>query len=397
MITSLYSALSGLRANGYSVNAAASNIANIQTPGYKSKSVTYSEAPLVSQGGFLTGSGVQIAGIDTQFTNTSYMTTNNPLDLALNTDGFFIVKDTKGQSYYTRSGNFTTDKDGYLVSTQGYRVQGYINGTLSDIKLNTNAPSSQATSEVNLSMSLNANDEIIDKSFEIVNNTPRNYNSATTITVYDQQGESHEIQAYFTKTDYNQWNVNYVTNDNGTLIKAQNSQTLTFNQEGTLTDGASAQIDFAFSNDIGTQTITFNYSNNTRQLSTSSQVLSLNQDGSSTSIQSGVYIGSDGTIRSYRANGTNAEIGAIAIAQFNSPGGLNSVGSGLYTSNQLSGEAVINEPLSGSVLSGALETSNVDLANQFVNMIVSQRAFEADIKAIRTSDEMMQDLLDITV
>ncbi|MCI4626379.1 MAG: flagellar hook protein FlgE [Candidatus Magnetoovum sp. WYHC-5] len=390
MISALYTSLTGINYNSRVFQQSANNIANLNTVGYKGGS---------SQAG-------------------AFISTGNVLDLAINGNSYFVVEDANNNKVYTKNGEFTLDKDGYLVTPSGLKVQGYnadssgvISSSLTDIQIDTGLTSPNKTQNVNISINLDAETETYTEGFSIENNKAQNYNYSTSIEAYDSLGGKHSVTAYFTKVDSNKWEVNYTTEaDDGSeqLIQASSTQVLQFDENGELIAGATETISFDFANSSETpQEILFNYSagltedgntlSGTSQYASEFQLLGLNVDGNATGNMVNMQIGQDGVIKGTFTNGQTRVLGQVAVASFTNPSDLTGLGGNLYAQSQASGQALIGgaNAASGAILSGTLETSNVSLASEFVNMMVSEYGITAGVKTIQATDEVMESLLSL--
>ncbi|MBF0343144.1 MAG: flagellar hook protein FlgE [Nitrospirae bacterium] len=441
MITALWTAVSGMSANGTTLSVVGDNIANMNTTAFKSNRATFSDVLSATITGVSSqnsvGRGTQLDAITPLFTQGSMISTGNPLDMAIDGNGFFMVKDSNG-TYYTRAGNFSLDKDGYLVTTSGMKVQGYMatdasatflqgnnfSGKLSDVRVDSTANAAKATTTVNLNINLNSTATVVSAAFTLdgngdgVKNDPKNYSFSSTTTVYDSHGGSHEVTAYFAKSSANSWKVYYVSDDpakSNSLIQASSPQVLTFDTNGVLVnDGTAASsaepaIKFNFGSDVVyTQNITFDYGkslnqggtglNASSQLADSFQVLNATQDGRAPGVMKGLSIDEAGTIYGVFTNGQSRVLGKMALTRFNAPDKLTKMGQNLFRESNSSGQAITGIPKTsgmGRVLSGSLEQSNVDLAGEFVTMIAAQRAFQANSRTVTTVDDMMQEILSL--
>ncbi|MBF0559546.1 MAG: flagellar hook protein FlgE [Nitrospirae bacterium] len=445
MITSLWSAVSGMGSTSTGLDVISNNIANMNTTGYKASRANFGDvlSQFVGSSSGQVGSGTQVTGTSTLLTQGSLISTGNTYDMAIDGTGFFIVKNaSSGIKDYTRAGNFSVDKSGYLVTSAGLRVQGYMgsdvnatssntnNGILTDIKIQSTIATAKATTNVTSGVNLNSQATVCSAAFTLdgngdgVNNDPKNYSYSNTTTVYDSQGGSHEVTAYFTKVANNSWNVHYAypagnttaasTSSSPTLTMATGTaQTLTFDSNGKLlSDGSSASSNadpttyFDFGTSVGNpQGIVFDYGKSVNeggsglggssQLAEGNQMLNSSQDGYAAGAVKTVNIADDGTITATLSNGQISTLGQIVLAHFNAPDQLNNVSGNLYAESKASGSAIVNVAKSdglGRVVSGSLESSNVDLSTEFVNMITYQRAFEANSKGIQTINEMLQTL-----
>lgn len=429
MLSSLYTAVSGMSANGTSLSVTADNISNVNTVGFKRSTTSFGD--VLSQtisGSMQVGRGVLISDITPLFTQGSLETTENVLDLAIDGEGFFIVTDGSTQ-YYTRAGEFTTYKDGRIVNSDGLVLQGYvvdssgnISGTLGDLKVSSAMSSAKNTDNAEIAVNLDSAEAVPAAAFTLdgngdgTNDDPENYNSSSTVTIYDSQGGDHQVTLYFTKTADNAWEVHYVYADSanpGQLVESTSgAQALTFGTDGTLTDDNSGTaIDFDFGAAITTpQSIYFNYGtgtgeatpgdgmDGTTQYASDFSVTNVTQDGYSAGSLKSINIAEDGTITGVFTNGQTKDIGQVALARFMSNSNLIREGRNLYTASSSSGQALIGLPETsglGRLLSNTLELSNIDLAEEFVNMITAQRGFQANSKVITTTDELLQEVVNL--
>ncbi len=432
MMTSLYTGISGMNANGTALAVIGDNIANLNTNGFKGSRVTFGDilSQTVSGGtdSFQVGRGVMIKEVATQFTQGAFESTGNALDLAIDGDGFFQVRDGE-MKLYTRAGQFTLDKDGKVVNPDGYVLQafladqsGNITGTTGDLVF-SNAPSrAEPTTKANAAINLNANETTQTLAFTLdgngdgINDDPANYNSSTTISVYDSLGGGHKVTLYFSKTADNTWDVNYIydnpdTADPNKLVLA-GTQSLSFDTDGSLIDdGSGTPIDFDFGGSVLTpQSISFDFGtgtgeatpgtgfDGTTQFASVFSVSNFNQDGYGAGIFKNITFNENGLVSAIFTNGQSRVIGQLALGRFLDPGSLTKLGRNMFAETYDSGQAVIGTPNTsgiGRLLSNTLELSNVDLAQEFVKMISAQRAFQANSRIITTTDELMQELVNL--
>jgi flagellar hook protein FlgE len=402
------------------------NIANENTVGFKSSSVAFgdvlSETLNTSSGTSQVGRGVEVSSVAPVFTQGSFETTTNPLDLAINGNGFFIVNQD-GSNCYTRAGQFSLDKNGNIVDPNGDILQGYladasgnITGTTGNLTIPTSQSTANATTTAAVSVNLDATATPPANPFTLGTppTTPANYNYSNTISVYDSQGGEHAVTQYFVNTGPNAWTVEYVTPDpaNPGQLLVQGTQDLTFGNNGSLTnDNSTTPINFNFGGNVtNPQPITFTYGNGTgetpagngldgtTQFASAFSVTSVNQDGYASGSLSSVAVGTDGTITGTYTNGQTETIGQIALANFAAPTALTKLGNNLFGVTSGSGQPLVSAPSTsglGTVLSDTLELSNVDLASEFTSMIIAQRSFEANSKVITTTDELLQALVSL--
>jgi flagellar hook protein FlgE len=421
--SSLYSGVSGLAANGNAMSVIGNNIANSNTIGYKSSRTLFSDllssSVSGSGGASQIGRGAGLSVVDNLFSQGTFENTESNTDLAIEGPGFFMVKDPNGTSVnYTRAGAFRFNQEGNLVSPEGFKVQGYLLdadgntvGDISDIKVETRAFSpAQATGEITLSTNLNANAPYLGVPFDITD--PSNTsNYAASIRVFDSLGNTHLVTTYFSKLDpaTNPLEWSFTTTVDGAelnggtpgVLSEVGNGTLTFNDGGeliatnpdpvTTTAGA-----LNWGNDANpNQQITFNM--NTTQFSSESVVVSQQQDGYGTGTLVKLDIDGDGNVLGNYSNGQPRKLARIALAKFTNAGGLVKEGNNMFSSSDSSGPPVIGTVGSGvgNIFTNSLEQSNVDLAQEFVKMITTQRGFQANSRIITTTDEMLNELINL--
>ena len=382
------------------------NIANVNTAGYKSAQVTFEETLAqtlqgpagsgLSRGGsnpLQIGLGVKVASIDGVFTQGATQVTGRPTDLAISGDGFFMLE-LEGQRVYTRAGSFRWDESGNLVAPGGYLVQGWMADAQGNIATQTavdsiNLPLSQVidpveTSLIELGGNLSSDSAIGDL-------------HTTSIVVYDSLGEAHETLLTFEKTGANAWDVTAEMDGNALTLS---STSVTFDSNGALTSAGTLSLSgyappgadpIAIDVDLaGTAPLV--------QFGGSSTAESFDQDGNAIGFLSNFSIAGNGTISGQFSNGETKVLAMVATATFNNPSGLIRDGQTHFQASTNSGEPLIGEPGSGNrglVAAGALEMSNVDLAQEFTNLIIAQRGFQANSRVITASDEVLADLVNL--
>jgi flagellar hook protein FlgE len=428
---SLEIGVAGLRANSEALGVAGDNIANVNTVGFKRSRGEFQDMVGGSITGLATsaaaGAGSRLAYVDQVWSQGAIVTTDSPTDLALSGDGFFVVDGTVSGvtgRFYTRAGQFKIDEQGRLVNSDGLRLQGYMalpNGTLSpaitDLVVNAGTVPASATQNVTIAANLDANEDIIAGGF-LDTDPAGTSNFSNTVTVYDSLGNAHEVTVYYTKTASNEWSWNAMVDGGdltgGTAGVAQvcASGSLTFTTDGALDTETLGASSFDFLNATAAQNIVLDFGTSittdaadggtgldgTTQFGSRSTVTGLSQDGFAAGSVDAISISSDGTITGVFTNGQQRRLGQVVIANFASVAGLNRTGQGLWAETVDSGQALIGAAESGgrgSVVSGALEQSNVDLANEFVNLILYQRGFQANSRVVTTSDEVYQELVNI--
>ncbi len=433
MLSSLFSAISGLNANGVSLSVIGDNVANMNTVGFKRSRVSFgdvlSRAITGIGGNSQIGRGVIVTDVSPIFNQGSFETTSNALDMAIDGDGFFILKNNDA-TYYTRAGQFKVDKDGYIVNPDGFRVQGYqftstgqATGVIGDINISAVNSPPNATTEVLIAANISSESPIIAGGFDINDrNNTSNFN--TTVTVFDSLGNAHNVTVYFTKTAANTWDWNVVANASevsSTVVSADGtvaliaSGTITFDTNGALdTESAITYYNTAgdgidFVGATASQAIDFDFGTSittdggdgldaTTQFGTDSTTLFINQDGYTAGSLTTLNISEDGLITGIFTNGQTKPLAQVALAKFVAPEELVKLGRNLFAESYASGQPVIGEPANsgfGRVLSNSLELSNVDLAEEFITMISAQRGFQANSRIVTTTDDLLQELVNL--
>jgi flagellar hook protein FlgE len=396
-------ALSGINAANSDLNTTANNIANVDTVGFKESRAEFASLFAQTQQGVsqtAIGNGVATSEIAQQFSQGNINSTSNNLDLALSGNGFFVVSNN-GALAYTRNGAFQVDPNGYLVTASGERVQGYAplsnggfnTGGLSDLQLTTAQVAPQATTTANLTLNLPSNATAPTTAFNPSDATT--YNNTTSLTVYDSLGAAHTAQLYFIKgAAANTWSSQlYVDGQSvGT------PQTLTYSTAGTLTTPANGQVNFgSYTPTTGASpmNITFNFGTST-QYGDTFGVNAIAQDGYTTGSLTGINISQNGVVQANFTNGQSKSLGQVALANFENPQGLAQTGNTQWLQTFASGSAVHGVAGGsgfGTIQSGALEQSNVNITAQLVNMITAQRDFQANAQMINTANMVTQAVL----
>jgi flagellar hook protein FlgE len=416
---SLYIGISGLQAHGDAISVVGDNIANASTVGYKRDRASFSDmlgGELDSQ---RLGGGVRLAGTQTMWDQGAVTQTGNPLDLAIRGGGLFMVKGNHGgqtAQYYTRDGRFHLDAQGNVVNPQGLRLQGFAIDsagtrtlTPGDLPLGARQSPPVATANSSMSLNLDANATVPPPWDPANPNTTSNY--ATSETVYDSLGAAHHVEVYFRSQGAGAWEFHAMVDGGdlaggtkGTLTEIA-SGTLAFNSAGALQSQALAASSANFINAAPGQVIAFKFGDDiasggtglagTTQFAGASSVNGLDIDGRSSGKLTDIEISDDGKIRGVFDNGDRIELAQVALADFANEQGLNRAGDGLVIETAASGKPLVDVPgtgARGSLSSGALESSNVDLGNELVTLIAYQRAFQANAKTVTTADEMMTDV-----
>ncbi|MBF4991637.1 flagellar hook protein FlgE [Methylophilus sp. QUAN] len=396
--------LSGLNAASKALEVIGNNVSNANTVGFKQSRAEFSDvfaASLSGAGTTQIGIGTKISDVAQQFTQGNITATNNTLDVAINGAGFFRLSNN-GAVTYTRNGQFQMDKNGYIVTSDGKRLMGNsadnLNGSSPvEIQIDTSDLQPVASSKITGTLNLNSASANIDQTVTPFSSTdPTSYTNSTAITVYDNLGNSHNVQNYYVKTAANTWSV-YTTVD-GSDVTPTPTPSMVFNAGGyDSTNSSVTPISFTPTTGGATMNISFDYSKST-QYGSSFSVNKLSQDGYSSGRIASFTIGDDGIIQGRYTNGQSKDLGRVVLANFVNPNGLQSLGGNQWASTYESGDELIGAPGSstlGVLQSSAVEDSNVDLTAELVNMITAQRIYQANAQTIKTQDQVMQTLVNL--
>ena len=396
--------LSGLNAAQTNLSVTGNNIANASTNGFKRSRAEFAD---IYNSSFAStsevGSGVKVSDVAQVFSQGNVEFTDNSLDLAISGEGFFIVKDSKGAELFTRSGAYFPDREGFIVNSNGQRLQGYqtdengvvTNTTPEDLFLSSAASPARATDMTEINLNLDASEQPpLVVPFDPAD--PNSYNFSTSTTIFDSLGESHTQTSYFVLTANNQWE-SYLSVD-GNLIGAA-AQPIEFGPDGRLLTDPSTINYGAYDPVNGAEPLelSLNFSGST-QFAGESTVNSLVQNGYTTGRISGISVDDSGAVFARYTNGQSQVLGAVAMANFSNPNGLQPVGDTNWAQTHDSGDVIRGQAGRGTfgvIQSGALEASNVDLSTQLVNMIIAQRDFQANAKMISTEDQISQTIINI--
>jgi len=399
-------ALSGINAANSDLNVTSNNLANVDTTGFKESRAEFADLFAQTQEGVsrtAIGNGVQVSEIAQQFGQGNITSTANNLDLALSGSGFFITSNN-GALNYTRNGAFQVDQNGFLVTSAGERVQGYSplsnggfnTGGLADLQLTTAESAPQATTTAGISLNLPSSASPPANS-PLNPADPTTYTDTTSLTVYDSLGAAHTAQLYFSKTaTTNTWNTSLYVD--GSVVGTP--QTLAFSSTGALTSPANGQVGFGtYTPATGANPLNINFNfNQATQFGDSFGVNGVSPDGYTTGSLVGVNISSTGVVQANFTNGQSVNLGQVALANFANPQGLQQESNTEWQQTFESG-AVVHGVAGGSgfgtIQSGALESSNVDITAQLVNMITAERDFQANAQMISATNTVTQAIINI--
>ncbi|APV51392.1 flagellar hook protein FlgE [Betaproteobacteria bacterium GR16-43] len=399
--------LSGLNAASRNLDVIGNNIANASTVGFKGGETLFADVyanQVAGTAGGSAGIGVSVASVRQNFGQGNITVTTNPLDMAINGNGFYRMSQN-GTTVYSRNGQFNLDKDGYIVNAQNAKLTGYgvdaagqvVTSTPVELQVSnadlTPNPSTQAA----LTLNLDSRQPVIAGAFDPTDATT--YNHATSLTTFDSLGNAHTLTTYYVKTAANTWDV-YGSAD-GAQLGAAALGTLTFQTNGAidttattlpftasipLTNGAAAPLDV----DLDFSDVT--------QFGSVFGVNQITQDGYSSGRLTGFNVSQDGTILGRYSNGQTRAQGQIVLANFSAPTGLQPLGGNLFAETSASGQPLVGAPETGNLgvlQSGAVEDSNVDLTGELVDMITAQRVYQANAQTIKAQDAILQTLVNL--
>ncbi|EIC4355817.1 flagellar hook protein FlgE [Salmonella enterica] len=394
-------AVSGLNAAATNLDVIGNNIANTATSGFKASSASFSDIFAGS-----VGLGTRVSEVIQNFNDGTPAMTNRALDVAISQAGFFRLQDSAGNVFYSRNGQFSLDADRTIVNASGMAVTGYpaagtppaIQTGAGTVKLSipTTAIPASPTTRGTLQASLNASyNKPATATFSPTD--INSYNDKTSVTVYDSLGNNHQIDLYFVKTDPNKWAVHPIDSSTGTTSSVAN---LTFSTSGALTGTDNIPVTIGSLNGSAAGQVMNLSLRGTIQQNTGSRSTFGNpdQDGYSIGEMTSYQINDDGTIAGHYSNGKSQLLGQIVLANFSSIEGLQPQGDNVWSATAASGQEQIGLAGTGNMgtlTGGALESSNVDLSKELVNMIVAQRNYQSSAQTIKTQDQILNTLVNL--
>ncbi|MFA6238993.1 MAG: flagellar hook protein FlgE [Bacteriovorax sp.] len=414
--------VSGLNASGQGMGVIGDNIANAGTNGFKSSRAEFQDVLAVSlkgiEGGDQFGAGTKLGHIKPVMTQGDITRTESNTDLAIAGDGMFTIDSGAGRAY-TRDGSFHFDKNGQMTTMDGDKVLGFqadengkIQNKIDAIKLGNTTIAAKGTKEVVMSMNL---DSRADKMEFNIENPEKTSNFSNSMTIYDNIGTAHTVTAYYNKTDNNNWEYHIAADGKDVeggkpdQMYEMASGSLIFNDKGQLEEEKAGKNSFNFNKGAAKdQKITFNWGPSIKeggtgmdastQFGSDSAVARHTQDGASAATLTSLSFNDKGILTANYNNGEIRDIAQIAVAKFENNEGLFKIGKNLFRESKASGQAALGKPGEsgrGEVLSKSVELSNVDIANEFVNLMTAQRNFQANAKTLTTADQMLQEVLQI--
>lgn len=424
VLSSLYTGVSGLSAQGEALGVIGDNIANANTTGFKASRAEFQD--IISKnlkgilGGNQIGRGVKIGAVNPILSQGNVDATEKTTDLAISGDGYFVLRGTDGETY-TRDGSFHFDREGYLVSNDGQRVQGFqsddkgkiINKT-GDIKFPRAMIPAKGTSEIVMDLNLDSRVEA-GKVFNPEDPYGTSHFS-TGVEVFDSQGNKHLMTMFFNKAADRQWDVRGMVD----------GKEITGGTAGKMSEVMTARLGFTVDGKLDTEQITkqaFNFSggalqnqqikvdfgdslttdkgkglDGSKQYGKDSDLITWRQDGSAAGTITNMSFNDEGVLTALYTNGQAADLGQIALAKFENPEALFKVGNNRLKESRDSGAGAIGKSRQagrGQLFAKSLERSTVDLATEFVNLIQNQRGFQANAKTITTTDELLNEVIQL--
>ncbi len=423
ILSSLYTGVSGMTAQGEALGVIGDNIANANTIGFKASRAEFQD--IISKnlkgilGGNQIGRGVKMSAVNPILSQGNVDATDKSTDLAISGDGYFKVKGSDGDSF-TRDGSFHFDREGFLVTNDNQRVQGFaadekgnILNKLADIKFPRAMIPAKATKDIKLDLNLDSRMEP-NKKFNIKDPYSTSHYS-TGVEMYDSQGNKHLMSMFFNKVADRQWEYRGVCD----------GKEITGGAEGQMSEVLAGKLEFTVDGKLDSQKITsskFNFKGGalqdqeikmnfgdairdggkglegTKQYGKNSDLISWNQDGAAAGTINSLSFNDEGVLTAVYSNGQAADLSQIALAKFENPEALFKVGNNRLKESRDSGSAYVGNPGTagrGKLFAKSLERSTVDLATEFVNMIQNQRGFQANSKTITTTDELLNEVIQL--
>jgi flagellar hook protein FlgE len=423
ILSSLYTGVSGMTAQGEALGVIGDNIANANTVGFKASRAEFQDIVAKSLKGILGGNqigrGVKIGAVNPILTQGNVDATEKVTDLAISGDGYFKVKGSDGESY-TRDGSFHFDREGYLVTNDNQRVQGFaadekgkIMNKMADIKFPRALIPAKATKELKMDLNLDSRVEPT-KKFDVKDPYSTSHYS-TGVEMYDSQGNKHLLSMFFNKVADRQWEFKGLVDGKEVSGGTEGAMSqvcagkLTFTVDGKLDTQEVTSSDFNFKGGaLQNQAIKLNFGDaikdggkgldGTKQYGKDSDLIGWHQDGAAAGTINNLSFNDDGILTAVYSNGQAADLAQIALAKFENPEALFKVGNNRLKESRDSGGASVGGPGTagrGKLFAKSLERSTVDLATEFVNMIQNQRGFQANAKTITTTDELLNEVIQL--
>ncbi len=398
--------VSGLNAAAANLDVIGNNIANAGTIGFKSGTVRFADV----YAGSKTGLGTAVSGVMQNFTAGAVQTSTKPLDVAIvDGEGFFRMASPSGEVAYGRNGQFDVDKDGFVVNADGLRLTGYqvaANGTIGGgapgpLQFQTGGMPPSATQKITTQFNIDSRQTVPTVTPFNANNSAT-YNYATTATIFDSLGTSHQMSTFFVKTAANAFDVKVTVDGSATGITTAPAS-LTFDSTGKLTAPATGLIAISgipLTNGATTPMAAISMDiTGTTQFGATNDVRKLTQDGYAPGQLTSYAVSRDGVLTGKYTNEQSKPLGQIVLSSFVNPGGLKPKGNNVYAETAESGQPLTGSPGAGtklgSLVGGAVEASNVDMTAELVNLIIAQRTYQANAQTVKTQDQVVQALINM--
>ncbi|MAV91423.1 MAG: flagellar hook protein [Bdellovibrionaceae bacterium] len=424
ILSSLYTGVSGLSAQGEALGVIGDNIANANTTGFKASRAEFQDIVAKSLKGILGGNqigrGVKIGAVNPILVQGNVDATEKSTDLAISGDGYFVLRGSDGESF-TRDGSFKFDRDGYLVTNDYQRVQGFaadddgkIINKIGDIRFPRALVPAKATKEIRMDLNLDSRTQNI-KTFDPKNPYDTSHYS-TGIEMYDSQGNKHLVNMFFTKTADRVWN----------YYGMVDGKEVTGGKEGEMSQVVGGKITFTVDGKLDTEEQTlsaFNFTggalqnqqvkidfgdslttdkgegiDGSKQYGKESDLITWGQDGSAAGTINNLSFNDEGVLTALYSNGETKDLAQISLAKFENPEAMFKVGNNRFKEARDSGAPAMGAPNRagrGKIFAKSLERSTVDLAMEFVNLIQNQRSFQANAKTITTTDELLGEVINL--
>ena len=421
ILGSMYTGITGLKAQGEALSIYGDNIANANTVGFKVSRPEFSDVVAKSLKGLLggnqIGSGTRLSAVNPVFSQGSITQTESATDLSIGGDGFFVCEGNDGRSF-TRNGSFHFDKEGALINADNYRILGFQadekgnpTSKLGPIAVKQAVIDARKTKDVKVFMNLDTRAD--EKKLFDPARPDETAHFATGVTVYDTVGSPRVVTLYFNKVEGGAWQWRGMVKGEDTPegkpgeMVEQASGTLKFDADGTLLEAATDKSTFNFKGAAPDQEIRFNWGDKTSsggsgtqvtQYGTASEAYKTLQDGFTAGTLTGLTFDDDGMLRGVYSNGENIGIAQIALAKFENPEGLFKLGQNRFRESKLSGQPTVGAPKTGgrgSVAPKTIESSTTDIASEFINLMGAQRNFQANSRVVSVADKMMDEVINL--
>lgn len=424
ILSSLYTGVSGMTAQGEALGVIGDNIANSNTAGFKASRAEFQD--IISKnlkgilGGNQIGRGVKIGAVNPILSQGNVDPTEKATDLAISGDGYFVLRGTDGESF-TRDGSFHFDKEGYLVTNDNQRVQGFeadekgrVINKVGDIRFPRVLTPAKATNKIRMELNLDSRADKTRKFDEKDPFTTAHY--STGVEVFDSQGNKHLMTAFFNKVNDSEWEYHgmvdgkEVTGGDAGVLKQVCQGRLTFNVDGKLETEEMSKSAFNFKDGaLQDQQVFLDFGDSiktdggkgvdgTKQYGRESDLISWGQDGASAGTIANMSFNDQGVLTALYSNGEARDLAQICLAKFENPESLFKVGNNRLKESREGGTpsiGVAGQAGRGKLFAKSLERSTVDLGTEFVNLIQAQRGFQSNAKTITTTDQLLEEVINL--